>query len=172
MKKLLLSAAAIAAMSTGAFATDQNINLSASVAKFCTIGGSLTPSAISQAIGTTTTGGVTTTALTVPIGAVVCNSASSVQLKSTNGALIGGPTATGFENYINYTASVSLPTAASVTANSVTGGSVAITGTAANTTGATSDAAVSVTITPTANTLPLTAFNAYADILTVTISPL
>ena len=175
MKKVLISMAALAAMSSAAMAqsASQDINLSANVGKFCTIGGSATPTAIAKTISTTSTGGVVTTPIPVSIGAVVCNTASNVQLKSTNGALIGGPSASGFVNYINYSATATIGSvAASVNANSTTGTSVPIAPTASPTGGATSDASVTVTITPVTNPLPLTAHNLYADILTVVVSPL
>jgi len=173
MKKLMMTAASAAILAVGAGAaqaTDQNINLNATVTGFCTIGGSLTPTTINQSIPTTTTGDVVTTPINVALGAVVCNKASDVTLSSLKGGVFSATSApSGFQNRINYTASVSAPTAASVNANATavtpTAGATASTG------GATSDPAVNVTITPTLNVDPLVAATDYSDTLTVSIVP-
>ena len=171
MKKLMLTAALLGLTATAASATDQDITLNASVAKFCTIGGTLTPATLTQNIPTTSTGNVVVTPISVAIGDVVCNTASTVTLSSAKGGLFdpAAAAATGFQNYINYSASVAAPVSASVNANGTAVAGIA--GTPVVTSGATSSAAVAVTITPTANASPLVYGTAYQDTLKVSIVP-
>lgn len=185
IRTLVASLGVVALFSGVAGATDQVINLSATVPAFCMINGSSanatpasTPAAINQTIPIdATTFAVTTTAINVNIGNVICNKASTVQLTSTKGALLGpamgGASATDFQNYINYSASVAAPVAASVAANLTTGTAAVTAGTAVNTSSATRSVAVQVTITPTANALTLIASDGtpYTDTLTVAIFP-
>ncbi len=174
MKKLIMTAALLGLTATAASAqsASQDITLNASVAKFCTIGGSGSPGAITRNIPTDATGNVVTTAINVNIGDVVCNTASTTTLSSLKGGLFDpGITsaASGFQHRINYSASVAAPVAASVAASAATVTPTSGTGVAS--TGATSNTAVNVTINPTANTLPLMAGTGYTDTLTVSIVP-
>lgn len=172
MKKLLLSAAVIAAMSTGAFATDQNINLSASVAAFCSIDGSTTNSTSADASAITVVEGVPTATPTNPLRsmAVVCNSNSTVALQSQNGGLTGSNlTSTApFAHVIHYTA-----TAGGFATATLSTASNATTAVTANITGAKSD---NLTITIGGASLPsgrnyLLADNNYQDVLKVSVNP-
>ena len=173
LKKLMMTAASAAVLAAGAGAAqavDQNINLNASVSGFCTINSSLAPSLINQSIPTTGDGNVNTAPIVVPLGAVVCNNAANVSLASLKGGVFSGTSAPGFQNRINYTASVSSPAAVALNANAAivtptTAGPVA-------SLGAVSDPGVNVTITPSVNTLPLVAASDYNDTLTVTIAAL
>ena len=172
MKKIIAATAVLAAMSSAAMATDQDITLNATVDPFCTIGGSLTPGAIAQTIPTTSTGGVVTTAINVDIGTVTCNRASTVQLLSAKGglfdpALTSAPS--GFQNFISYGATISVPAASSITAANTA--PAAATGSTGTSSGASADANVTVTITPTAASNPLLAGTGYTDTLTVRILP-
>lgn len=173
MKKLLLGSglAALLAVAGGAAqAADQNIQLDADVSGFCTVGGSETPSDINQTIPTDSSGNVIDSDILIDIGDVICNGPTDVQLSSLNGGVFSATSApSGFQNYINYAASVTAPTAASVSANATT--PTPTSGTVASTAGATNDTSVIVTIDPTANPDPLVAANDYADTLTVSITP-
>ncbi len=178
LKAAVVSAVMLSAITSAAQATDQVINLSATVPSFCTIAGSGAPAAINQTIPINpVTFNVDTTAIPVGIGTVICNKAANVQLTSTSGALLGpalgGANPALFQHYINYGASLATPIVASVNANSTTGSAVVIAGTQVTTANATSTAGVTVTINPTANALPLIASGGtpYTDTLTVSISP-
>lgn len=170
MKKLLLGSglAALLAFSGGAVqAADQEIELSATVAGFCTTTGA---ASIPQAIPTDSSGNVVDSNIDVNIGDIVCNGPTDVQLSSANGGVFSATSApSGFQNVINYQASVTAPTAASVNANASTPTPTA--GATASTSGATSNTGVLVTIDPTPNPLPLVAASDYADTLTVSITP-
>lgn len=172
MKKILLTAALLGLTATAASATDQNITLNATVDPFCTIGGSLTPSDMTQIIPVGSTGNVVTAPILVTIGDVVCNKASTVTLSSLKGGLFDPGIATaasGFQHRINYIASIAAPVAASVSASAAS--ITQTTGPAVTTSGATSDAAVAVTIAPVGNTSPLMAGTGYTDTLKVSIVP-
>lgn len=174
MKKLLIAAAFVATAATAAQATDQDITLNATVPKFCTIGGSLTPTTLTETIPVNTTGNVVTTPIIKSIGAITCNTASTVTLSSLKGGLFDPAVSSapgGFQNYINYSASIAAPVSASVTAGETSVAAAPVSGTPVITSGATTSAAVSVTINPTANTSPLVAGTNYADTLKVTIAP-
>lgn len=172
MKKLIMTAAVLGLTATGALATDQDITLNATVDPFCTVGGSLTPAALTQAIPVGTTGNVVTAPISVNIGNVVCNKASTATLSSAKGGLFDpaiASAASGFQHRINYTAGITDPVTATVTAGAST--VTATSGTGVATSGATSSTNVAVTITPTANTLPLMAGTGYTDTLKVSFVP-
>lgn len=174
MKKLLIGTGVAAALVAGvgsANAVDQQIVLGGTVASFCTIDGSTSPGAITPSFPTVTDGNVPGgLTMDVPIGDVVCNSNANVTLTSANGAAITGTSAAGFQNYVNYKASVSSPASVMLEANSTTGTTNALSaGPAAS--GGPSSGAVSVHLESVANTLPLVA-GAYNDTLTVSINPI
>src|SRR5581483_3475357 len=149
MKKLMMTAATLALMATGAgkaMAADQAINIGATVTSFCAISNPLniSPSIPINGAGLTTGGPAT-----APTIDVLCNNASTVSLTSSKGAVtLGGATETslgspptGFRNSIQYTASinggagpVALDTSTGVegvnTSGSFNGGAVSTTGTA------------------------------------------
>jgi hypothetical protein len=153
--------------STSANAVDQNIVLTATVAKFCTIANSATPA--DDNVTVPVVSGVVTTTPIVRSYAVVCNSAASVALNSINGAMTTSTTSSGgFDTFINYSARASgfASTTAGTTTNS---GGPQLLG-SANTSGA-SSATLTVTITPVAGSNPL-AGGTYGDTLKVSISPI
>lgn len=172
-KVIVASVVVVGLAATTARATDRVINLAATVPAFCRINGSLTPGAINQTIPLNAAQDVDTTAINVNIGNVICNKASNVRLTSSNGALLGPIGAAGFQNYINYGASVAAPVAASVAANLITGTATLTQGAQVATAGPTSSPNVNVTITPTANALPLVASapGTYNDTLTISVTP-
>lgn len=169
MFKIFASAATVVAfvfLSGPANATDQNIILTATVAKYCTIAGSATPADDNVTIPVTN--GIVDTSLITKSYAVVCNSAASVTLASNNGALLTSTTASSsFDNFINYQAGTSgfanITAAATVNAGAQTLGTV-------NTSGP-SSGTLNVTIQPIAGANPL-AGGDYTDTLKVSIVPI
>lgn len=173
MKKLMTMAAILALTAGAAYAVEggasQDIELNADVGGFCTVDNE-SESAITQTIPTDSSGNVVDENILVEIGDVICNGPTDVQLSSAKGGVFSTATAPdGFQNYISYVASVTDPTAASVTADAITATPTA--GTVVTTGGATSDTAVVVTINPTPNDDPLIAASDYSDTLTVSITP-
>lgn len=172
MKKATMTAATAAFLLAGvgaAMATDQNINITATVNGFCTIAGSEIPGNDSAAINTS--GGNVVVAAIYKTYPVVCNKAADTKLTSQNGGLSGPAAVTGFDHIINYMASTSgfvVNPGGSTATNLGVGAAEQLGATVA--TGGASAASVTVTITPIANGQPLLA-GSYADILTLTISP-
>ncbi len=174
MKTLIVSLAALAAMTSVAVATDQPIDVTATVTAFCSIDGT-TSGVVSpnktidlNAGGAITGGAVTATAVSVDVGTVVCNKNATAQLRSLNGGLFGPGPSGGMQNYINYNATTTLlqtqaTVAATATSATPTNGTAQAQANAFNT------ANVNVTVTPVAAS-PLVA-GSYADILTLRIEP-
>lgn len=164
-------AAILVAVATPVSATDQDINITATVTGFCTIAGSLTPTADTVNWDSlVTTGNITATA-TNRTYAVVCNRATDISLTSLNGALTtASAAATGFENLINYTASASgfATVASGSTATTATAVGNETLGTATRATAGSEN--ITVTITPIANTNPLVQ-GTYTDTLRLNITP-
>jgi hypothetical protein len=167
-----------ASISAAQAQTSQNINLQANVNKFCTISGSMTPGDLSRTLVVTDGASAFTAPAPINIGTVICNSNAQVQLISLRGALIQGAgpaaanTPAGFQNYMTYSAQISTPVLASVTADA---SAATISGTGVPTGGAGATPNVTVTITPGANAyslLPSAALNDYTDTLIVRFTPL
>ncbi len=178
MKKLMMTAAALALMAAGAgkaMAADQAININATVTSFCSIGGNTGSLTAVNANLSTSNGNVSTAPVSVPIGAVVCNGAANVTLSSANGAAYGpaGPVPSGFQNRINYGASTTgVPVTVTVNASDADGvAGPAITAGPTAQGPAFTASTVTVDITPVANPLPLLA-GSYSDVLTLTIAPI
>lgn len=170
-KKAAVVAAFLFVGAEAVLATDQDINLSATVAGFCRIDGSTTPAADTVDLTPLVTGGDISATQTDRTYAVVCNKATDISLTSQNGAMTtASAAATGFENIINYTAGASgfATVATGSTATTATAAGAETLGTA---TRATPGAAnITVSITPIANTDPLVE-GTYADTLTLSITP-
>jgi phosphotransferase system IIB component len=178
MKKIftLTSVAALMALSSAARATDQDIQINATVAKFCSIDGanaSATPATTTtqtvKNLTVSAAGRVSTSVVTAGPYAVVCNNASNVTLTSQNGAMTSGLTAvSGFENIINYSAATtgfavaSVDTSTVATATGQEGGATVGVGTAAA-------GNISVNITPADAGVLLA--GTYQDVLRLSIVP-
>jgi hypothetical protein len=165
MTKYLLSAAsaAILALSSGmALAEDQDIELTADVESFCSVG----DVDVDDIDLTVTDGNVSTTPSTHNIP-VTCNGASTVTLTALEGGLNGPAAVSGFDNIINYTASasgfVAIPTASTAASPGV--GAPEVLG---NVAGGASATPLAVTVTPIGNTNPLLA-GTFGDTLRVSI---
>lgn len=176
-KKLLaaaLAASASVACATGAFAqaATQDIQITASVPKFCTIGGAATPAALTTTIPVSSTGTVTTAVQNFTVNSVTCNTATDVVASSTGGGVKSAASApSGFTNIIDYSAAASFGTATS-TLNTATVATAS--GAETGTTGATTGAAtgnLTISITPAQPSSPLVAGTDYADTLRVTLTP-
>ncbi|KUO60155.1 MAG: hypothetical protein APF80_16625 [Alphaproteobacteria bacterium BRH_c36] len=170
-RKAAALAAVLVAGAGSAMATDQDINLTATVAGFCRIGGSLTPTADTVNLDSLVTAGFITATQTDRTYAVICNKATDISLESQNGAMTtASASALNFENVINYTASTS-------GFATISAGSTATTATASgpeslgSTTRATPGSAnIVVSITPIGNTDPLVE-GVYQDTLRLSITP-
>jgi hypothetical protein len=148
-------------------ATDQNIILQATVAKYCTIAGSATPGDDHATVNILGNGNVDLTEIDKSY-AVVCNSAATVLLTSVNGAMTTTTTAaSGFDTFINY--QVATTGFAVVSGTTTHAGANQHFG-PVNTSGA-ANANLNVAITPQGNANPL-AGGSYQDTLTISITPI
>ena len=161
--------------STQAFAqaATQDINLTATVAKYCKIAGAANPAALSKTVPINgTTNNVDTAAIPVTVTGIVCNTPADIVTSSQSGAVKGPANSnTAFQNLINYTAVAKLGTAATSTINTATIATAA--GVETGSTGSTAagySGDLAVSITPAANTKPLVA-GTYSDTLHITITP-
>jgi hypothetical protein len=178
MTKKVIAPAAVAALSmaaaTGAFAqaATQDLNITASVPKFCAVNGSATPTALSTTIPVSATGVVTTTTQNFTVNNVTCNTAADVVATSTGGGVKSSSAApSGFTNVINYTGSATFGTATStVNTATVPAAAGAESGNTAATSGATAGN-LTITVTPTQPASPLIAGTDYSDVLRVTLTP-
>ncbi len=165
----------IGAGSAAAQTATQDINISATVARACTINNVATGTPNGSAtIPVSAAGAVTTTAITPtgsPFANVACNAASNLQLTSQSGGVVN-PTAPGpgFSNIINYSATATW-NGSTATVNTATApaaaGPEAGAAVAVPTAGAGN---LTVSITPQANAQPLVT-GGYADTLRVTLTP-
>jgi len=178
----ILAVAGVSVCAEGAHATPatQTITLTATVPPICTInGGASATTAVATTIPILTTTDLpdTSTAITVGgLGAVVCNENTQLTLTSTNGGLTGPASVTGFDNFINYTATATygtfpgtgmqqtLTTAHNPGATSgASGASTVVTQTATQSFG--------VTILPIAGNPLVGSSTNYTDTLVVTFTP-
>lgn len=166
--------AAFGASAASAQTATQDINISATVTKACTINNTATGTPGSATIPVTAAGAVTTTSITPtgsPFANVACNAASNLQLTSVNGGVVNATSpGSGFTNIIDYTASATwnsqtatIDTSSTPAAAGSESGALVAVGTA-------NSGNLTVSITPLANTLPLVV-GAYSDTLRVTLTP-
>lgn len=176
-KKAIAPAGVIAlslAAATGALAqaATQDLNITASVPKFCTVAGSATPTALSTTIPVSATGTVTTTTQNFTVNSVVCNTAADVVATSTGGGVKSGTAApSGFTNIINYTGTATFGTATStINTATVPAAAGAEPGSTGATTGATAGT-LAISVAPAQPASPLISATDYADTLRVTLTP-
>lgn len=160
--------------SANAQTATQDINITATVTKACTVNNAVAGTPGSAVIPVSAAGAVTTTAITPtgsPFANVVCNAPSNLQLTSLSGAVVNASAAVaGFSKIIDYTASATWG-GATATLNTSTAPAAA-----GNESGALAPIAaanagnLTVSITPIANALPLI-IGAYSDTLRVSIIP-
>ncbi len=164
--------AAFGASAASAQTATQDINISATVTKACTINNIATGVAASATIPVSLAGAVDTTPITpAAFTNVACNAAANVQLTSVSGGVVNATVPPGgFTNVIDYTASATWSTA---TANLNTSSNPAASGNESGALQPVASAAsgnLTVTITPLTPALPLV-IGAYADILRVSLIP-
>lgn len=143
------------------------------VTKTCTIGGVSNPSADNATIPITAAGAVTTTVINKSYASVACNTPSNLQLTSSNGAVTTPTVApSGFQNFINYSASATFGGATATLDTSTNAGTgTAESGTAVSTSSSTTPSGtMTVAITPQAAAKPLLG-GTYTDTLSITITP-
>jgi hypothetical protein len=153
-------------------AAQQEIQISATVPSSCTINGASTGVVDTATIGIDSSGNVIVSPITPtnsPYVNVVCNAPSTIQLKSTQGAVTTAAAGTGFQNIIDYQASATWngQTATIDTATIPTAAGQE-TGTAEPVSAGSGD--LDVTITPELNSEPLIGGN-YSDSLFVLLTP-
>ena len=152
----------------------QDINISATVTKACSINNAATGTAGTATIPVSAAGVVNTAAITPtgsPFANVACNAASFLQLSSVNGGVVNaGAPGSGFTNIINYTASATW-NSVTATLDTSTVATASGTETGAQQSVATANSGnLTVSITPLAPSLPLIT-GAYSDTLRVTLTP-
>lgn len=151
----------------------QDIQISAQVNATCTINNAASGGVSTATIGITGAGAVDTTTQVPsgsPFASVACNAPSNLRLTSQSGGVKTATAAvTGFTGRINYTASATWNSVTATIDTSLAGASGPYSGAIAPVATAFSGS-LSVSITPTANTLPLLA-GTYSDILRVTLVP-
>lgn len=151
----------------------QDVQISATVAATCTINNVATGGVSTVTIPVSASGAVDTTPLTPsgsPFASVACNAPSNLQLTSQSGGVKTATTAvTGFAAKIDYTASATWHSVTATINTASAGPTGPYSGTAAPVATAFSGS-LSVSITPTANALPLLA-GSYSDTLRVTLVP-
>jgi hypothetical protein len=168
---VIVCALAAPGVATAQTAT-QDINISATVPKSCTINNTSTGTVDTATIPISAGGSVNTSPVTPvhsPYANIACNAPSNLQLTSLNGGVTNGTSATGFQNFINYTASAVWHGVTATVATASSSGTGPVSGTAQSVSTAFSGS-MSVTITPAANTLPLVQ-GSYSDTLRITLTP-
>jgi hypothetical protein len=171
--------AAVAATATVGLAAEasaqvatQDIDITANVPRFCSIGGVATPAALNTTIPVSTAGVVNTTAQNFPVASVVCNFTADVLAESQNGGVVS-PTAVaggGFTNIIDYVATATFGGATSTVNTSTTATATGAEGTDVQATSGAATGSLTITITPIAGSPKLPASD-YADTLRVTLTP-
>jgi len=150
----------------------QEIQISALVTGTCTINGGSTGTVDTATIPINGSGNVVTTPITPtnsPYASVVCNSPSTIQLRSANGAVKNSTVVSGLTNIIDYQASATW-NAQTATIDTATNPAASgqETGTAQPVGAGSGD--LSVSITPVANSAPLVS-GSYTDSLFVVLTP-
>lgn len=170
--RVLAAAAALAALgATGgqALAASQVITLNATVASYCTSSG--TGSETISLTSLVTSGFIAATPTNSTALNILCNNKTNVSLSSANGGLFDPAVtsaATGFQNRINYNATVTIGGAsATVAATGAT--KAAIVGSTVATATAFSDTGDKVVITPVVNASPIMSGTGYTDTLTLSV---
>lgn len=151
--------------------SSQTFTVTGTVAKSCTIGGTNHPAADTATIPITASGTVNTSPINRSYPNAICNTPTSLQLTSQNGAVVTSGSASGLQRFIDYSASATFSGAsASLDTSSIPAAGGPEAGLSASTSGATPTGTLGVTITPRVNTQPLIS-GSYSDTLTITLTP-
>jgi hypothetical protein len=163
------------ALATSAYpqAAQQEIQISATVLSSCTINGASNGVVDTATINIDTSGNVIVAPITpdaAPYANVICNAPSTIQLRSTQGAVKTAATGSGFTNIIDYQASATWNGQTATIDTSTTPTAAGLeTGTAEPVSAGSGD--LDVMITPEANSLPLIG-GSYSYSLFVLLTPL
>jgi hypothetical protein len=167
--------ATVAFWSSAAFAqvAQQQIQITASVSKSCTINGTTSGTPDTATIRINASNNVVVGTITPPgspYSNVICNAPATIQLSSQQGAAKNSATPpTGYANTIDYAATA---TWNGVTASIDTATTPGATGTETGTAQPVlaGSGSLAVAINPEANTLPLEG-GTYSDVLTISLTP-
>lgn len=178
MRRTILAvamAAATGAALLGAVAqgADQDMQISASVPGYCTVGGTHSPTKLSTSIPVDAAGSVDTTLQTFTVGSVVCNTPTNLTATSMRGGVKSATKvgSSGLTNIINYKGTATFGTAKStINTGATKGASGPETGNTATTAGPTSGN-LTITILPDQPTSPLALGSDYWDTLRVDLIP-
>ncbi|HEX5470885.1 MAG TPA: hypothetical protein VFW73_03315 [Lacipirellulaceae bacterium] len=162
------------ALATSAYAqaAQQEIQISATVLSSCTVNGASNGVIDTATINIDSSGNVIVAPITpdaAPYVNVVCNAPSTIQLRSTEGAVKTAATGSGFTNIIDYQASATWNgQTATIDTSTIAAATGQETGSAEPVSAGSGD--LDVTITPEANSLPLIG-GSYSDSLFVVLTP-
>ena len=170
-----LAAAALTFVTAASAQTaTQDINISATVTKACTVNNTATGTPGTATIPVSAAGAVTTTAITPtgsPFASVACNAPSTLLLTSLNGAVKNATApAAGFTNLIDYTASATWNGVTATVNTSTVAGATGPEAGVAQSVATANSGNLTVSITPLANASPLIT-GTYNDTLRVTLTP-
>lgn len=170
----LVGMALLGTTAASAQTATQDINISATVTKACTVNNAATGTAGSATIPVSAAGAVTTTAITPtgsPFANVACNAPSTLQLTSLTGGVKNATSpGSGFTNIIDYQATATWNSVTASLDTSAVGGAAGNESGTGQAVATANSGALTVQITPLANTLPLIT-GSYSDTLRVTLTP-
>lgn len=174
VRSTLIAVALAFTTQAGAQTATQDINITATVTKACTVNNTATGTPGTATIPVSVAGAVNIAAITPtgsPFANVACNAPSNLQLTSLNGAVKNATApGTGFTNLIDYSASATWNSVtATINTSTVSGATGAEAGTAQAVATANSGN-LTVSISPIANASPLIT-GTYTDTLRVTLTP-
>lgn len=152
--------------------TTQSFLVTGNVNKACTIGGVAQPASDTVTIPITSGGNVNTSTINRSYLNAVCNTPTTVQLTSQNGAVVNAGSVSGLQRLINYAASAAFSGVfATLDTSSIPGAAGPESGVAVQASGDMPTGTIALTITPQLNTQPLLA-GSYADTLRISLTPL
>jgi hypothetical protein len=168
-------AALCGSQAANAQAAQQDINITATVTKACTVNNVAVGTPVGTAVIPVSLAGVVNTAAIVPTGSpfanVACNAPSNLQLTSLSGGVKNATApASGFTNIIDYTASATWNAVTATVNTSTVATAVAAEAGTAQAVATANSGNLTVSITPIANALPLIV-GSYSDTLRVTLTP-
>jgi hypothetical protein len=151
--------------------SSQGFVVTGQVSKSCTIGGVAHPSTDTVNIPIGADGRVNVSPINRSYANALCNTPTSLQLSSQNGAVTTGTSHSGLQNFIDYMAAANFSgAAASLDTATNPAASGPENGAAVLASGSTPSGTLSVTITPEANAKQLVA-GSYQDTLTISLVP-
>lgn len=170
---IMASAVIAGAGPASAQTATQDVTITASVPKYCQIGGVATPAALSATIPVSSAGVVTTTAIPFTVNSVVCNTGITLTASSLSGGVLSATAApSGFTNIINYTGSATFASQTSdINTATIAAAAAAEPDLTPATTAAAATGSLSISVTPQTPSSPLVAATDYTDTLRITLVP-